>query len=88
MSFNAFLQLAERGFNLILVSRTLKKLQDVAKEISESFNVQTKVIAVDFTSGPEIYDRIKQQIDGIEIGILVNNVGRFKHPNHKFYRYR
>lgn len=69
------LQLAERGFNVILVSRTLTKLQDVAKEISDSFNVQTKVIAVNFTSGPEIYDEIKKQIAGIEIGILVNNVG-------------
>ncbi len=69
--------MAERGFNIILVSRTLTKLQDVAKEISNSFNVQTKVIAVNFTSGPEIYDEIKKQIAGIEIGVLVNNVGMF-----------
>lgn len=70
-------QLAERGFNVILVSRTLTKLQDVAKEISQSFKVQTKVIAVNFTSGPEIYDQIKEQIAGIEIGVLINNVGMF-----------
>ncbi|KAJ6638291.1 Very-long-chain 3-oxoacyl-CoA reductase, partial [Pseudolycoriella hygida] len=69
--------LAERGYNVILVSRTLTKLQDVAKEISESFKVETKVIAVNFTSGPEIYDQIKEQINGLEIGILVNNVGMF-----------
>ncbi|KAJ6638293.1 Very-long-chain 3-oxoacyl-CoA reductase, partial [Pseudolycoriella hygida] len=69
--------LAERGFNIILVSRTLPKLQEVANEISQSFNVETKVIAVDFTSGPEIYDQIKKQIAGIEIGVLVNNVGMF-----------
>jgi len=69
--------LAERGFNVILVSRTLTKLEEVAKEISESFNVQTKVVAVNFTSGPEIYDQIKQQIAGIEIGVLINNVGMF-----------
>ncbi|KAJ6639388.1 Very-long-chain 3-oxoacyl-CoA reductase [Pseudolycoriella hygida] len=69
--------LAERGFNVILVSRTLAKLQDVAKEISKSFNVQTKVVAVDFTSSSEIYGQIKQQIAGIEVGILINNVGMF-----------
>lgn len=62
---------------MILVSRTLTKLQDVAKEISDSFKVQTKVIAVNFTSGPEIYDQIRQQITGIEIGVLINNVGMF-----------
>jgi len=76
--------LAKRGLNIILVSRTLSKLEDVAKEISETFNVQTQVIAVNFTSGPEIYDQIKQQIEGKEIGILVNNVGMF-YPTPDFF---
>jgi len=71
------ISLAKRGLNIILVSRTLSKLEDVAKEISKSFNVETQVIAVDFTSGPEIYDQINQQIVGKEIGILINNVGMF-----------
>lgn len=70
--------------NIILVSRTQSKLEDVAKEIAESFNVQTQVIAVNFTSGPEIYDQIKQQIVGKEIGILVNNVGMF-YPAPEFF---
>ncbi|KAG5669224.1 hypothetical protein PVAND_017116 [Polypedilum vanderplanki] len=67
--------LAKRGLNIILVSRTLSKLETVAKEISEAFNVETAVIDVNFTSGPEIYDKIKEKIHGKEIGILVNNVG-------------
>jgi len=61
--------------NIILVSRTLSKLEKVAKEISETYNVETSVIDVDFKSGPEIYEKIKQRIVGKEIGILVNNVG-------------
>ncbi|XP_037028950.1 very-long-chain 3-oxoacyl-CoA reductase-like [Bradysia coprophila] len=69
--------LADRGFNIVLVSRSLTKLHDVAKEISKSYNVQTHLIAINFTDGPEIYDQIKQQIAGIEIGVLVNNVGMF-----------
>jgi len=76
--------LAKRGLNIVLVARTLTKLEEVAKEISETFNVQTQVIAVNFTSGPEIYDQIKQQIAGKEIGILVNNVGMF-HPAPDFF---
>jgi len=75
---------AKRGLNVILVSRTLSKLEDVAKEIAETFNVQTQVIAVDFTSGPEIYTQIKQQIVGKDIGILINNVGMF-HPAPDFF---
>jgi 17beta-estradiol 17-dehydrogenase / very-long-chain 3-oxoacyl-CoA reductase len=61
--------------NIVLVSRTLSKLQTVAKEIEEAFNVETAVIDVDFTSGPEIYDKIKEKVQGKEIGVLVNNVG-------------
>jgi 17beta-estradiol 17-dehydrogenase / very-long-chain 3-oxoacyl-CoA reductase len=60
---------------IFLVSRTLSKLQTVAKEIEEAFNVDTAVIAVDFTSGQEFYEKIKKEIAGKEIGVLVNNVG-------------
>jgi 17beta-estradiol 17-dehydrogenase / very-long-chain 3-oxoacyl-CoA reductase len=69
------LQLAKRGLNIILISRTLSKLETVAKEIRETFNVDTAVIDVDFTSGPAIYEKIKDKVKGKEIGILVNNVG-------------
>ena len=58
-----------------MVSRTLSKLETVAKEIEEQYNVQTMVIDVNFTSGLEIYDKIKDKIQGKEIGILINNVG-------------
>ncbi|CRK90101.1 CLUMA_CG003819, isoform A [Clunio marinus] len=67
--------LAQRGMNIILVSRTLSKLEAVAKEIQEAYNVDTAVIDVDFTSGPEIYEKVKDRIKGKEIGVLVNNVG-------------
>ncbi|XP_055523315.1 very-long-chain 3-oxoacyl-CoA reductase isoform X2 [Wyeomyia smithii] len=67
--------LANKGLNVILVSRTLSKLEDVAKEIELESKVQTKVIPVDFTSGQAIYDTIAEQTDGLEIGVLVNNVG-------------
>lgn len=33
------------------------------------------MIAVDFSKGPEIYEKISNEIKGIVIGILVNNVG-------------
>lgn len=37
--------------------------------------MHTKVIAVDFTSNVDIYDTIEKNIVGLEIGVLVNNVG-------------
>ncbi|KXJ75614.1 hypothetical protein RP20_CCG011412 [Aedes albopictus] len=66
--------LAKKGLNIVLVSRTQSKLEKVAKEIENEFKTTTKIIAVDFTSGPEIYKTIAQQTAGLEIGVLINNV--------------
>ncbi|XP_071853549.1 very-long-chain 3-oxoacyl-CoA reductase-like [Apostichopus japonicus] len=68
-------QLAAKGLNVVLMSRTESKLDAVASRIASKNNVQTKVIAVDFTSGSEIYENIGKQLEGLEIGVLVNNVG-------------
>ncbi len=68
-------QLAKRGLNIVLVSRTLSKLETVAKEIETNYNVETKIIVVDFTKEEGIYEKIEESIEGLEIGILVNNVG-------------
>lgn len=41
----------------------------------DEFSVKTKVIDVDFTHGREIYEKIDKQLQGLDIGVLVNNVG-------------
>lgn len=69
------LELARRGLNIVLVSRSADKLKAVAEEIESKYHVSTKCVTVDFTGGLEIYDRIADQLEGLEIGVLVNNVG-------------
>lgn len=59
----------------MLISRTLSKLETVAKEIEAEYSVETRVIDVDFKNGNVIYEKIEKNIQDIEIGILVNNVG-------------
>jgi len=68
-------QLAKQGLNVALISRTQLKLEEVANEIRAKHNVQTKIIAVDFTSNTDIFNVIKEQIGCLKIAILVNNVG-------------
>jgi 17beta-estradiol 17-dehydrogenase / very-long-chain 3-oxoacyl-CoA reductase len=47
-----------------------------------TYSVKTKFIAVDFGSGREIYDEIRRELQLLDIGILVNNVGRmYDFPN-------
>lgn len=39
------------------------------------YKVETRVVDVDFTQGPEIFEKISKQLNGLEVGVLVNNVG-------------
>ncbi|XP_070135683.1 very-long-chain 3-oxoacyl-CoA reductase isoform X2 [Drosophila bipectinata] len=79
----AALPLASRGLKLVLISRSLDKLNAVAKEIGDKYGVEVRVIDVDFTGGAEIYDKIKDKTTGLDIGVLVNNVGiSYSHPEY------
>uniref|UniRef100_A0A8C5P7E1 3-ketoacyl-CoA reductase n=1 Tax=Leptobrachium leishanense TaxID=445787 RepID=A0A8C5P7E1_9ANUR len=73
------IELAKRGMNIVMISRTLEKMNAVAKEIEESTGRNVKIIQVDFTK-QSIYEDIKQNLSGMEIGILVNNVGMLHNP--------
>ncbi|EFX74284.1 hypothetical protein DAPPUDRAFT_324516 [Daphnia pulex] len=71
-------QLAALGLNIVLISRSPSKLQQVSDEIKrESKTTQIKTVAVDFTNGDSIYSTLRKELFQIsrEIGILVNNVG-------------
>ncbi|XP_059118735.1 17-beta-hydroxysteroid dehydrogenase type 3 isoform X3 [Peromyscus eremicus] len=67
-------ELAKHGLNVVLISRTLEKLQAIAEEIEWTTRSRVKIIQADFTK-EDIYDDIKEELKGLEIGILVNNVG-------------
>ncbi|KXJ12187.1 Very-long-chain 3-oxoacyl-CoA reductase [Exaiptasia diaphana] len=68
-------KLAQQGINIVLMSRNLEKLQKVEEEIRSEYNVETRIIVIDFTGGHEIYQDIGDKLKDLEIGILVNNVG-------------
>ncbi|CAG7668209.1 unnamed protein product [Allacma fusca] len=70
-------EIARLGVNIVLISRSKQKLDAVAKEIAGEFGVETKVIVTDFTDGLQVYEKIEKELEGLEIGILVNNVGIF-----------
>ncbi|RDW58174.1 very-long-chain 3-oxoacyl-CoA reductase [Coleophoma cylindrospora] len=75
------IQLAQKGFNIVLVSRTESKLQALAKEIEQKnylgTPIQTKVLAMDFSKNDDgDYARLKALVDGLDVAILINNVGQ------------
>lgn len=67
-------QLAAKGFNIVLVSRTQSKLETLASEIS---NVETKVLAMDYSNDSESdYKRLAELVKSLDVAILINNVGQ------------
>lgn len=70
-------QLASRGLNVVLISRTLSKLELIATEIETKYEVSTKIIAFDAsTDESSNYAKISQIIADLPVTVLVNNVGQ------------
>lgn len=70
------LQLSAKGYNLYLVSRTQSKLDTLAAEIKAKNNVKVKILAMDFAANNDSdYAKFQAGLEGLEISILVNNVG-------------
>jgi len=77
------MELAKKGMNIILVSRSKSKLEAVAQEIQEKYKVKTKIIDIDFTKDKNARERIESEIKDMRVGVLVNNVGMsYEHPEY------
>ncbi|KHN29003.1 Inactive hydroxysteroid dehydrogenase-like protein 1 [Glycine soja] len=79
-------QLAQRGLNLILVSRSFQKLKTVAGEIKAKHpGTRVKIVEMDFagdlTEGPR---RVEEASEGLDVGVLINNVG-ITYPRAMFF---
>ncbi|ODV82040.1 3-ketoacyl-CoA reductase [Suhomyces tanzawaensis NRRL Y-17324] len=71
------LQLASKGFNIVLVSRTLSKLELIATDIESKYKVQTKVVAFDASTDEAAnYIVLGDAIAGLPVSVLINNVGQ------------
>ncbi|KZF25377.1 estradiol 17-beta-dehydrogenase-like protein 12-b [Xylona heveae TC161] len=74
------IQLAQKGFNIVLISRTQSKLEALAQEIQTKYAgsaIQTKILTMDFTKNlDEDYSKLKALVDGLDVAVLVNNVGK------------
>jgi 17beta-estradiol 17-dehydrogenase / very-long-chain 3-oxoacyl-CoA reductase len=77
------MNLARKGINIVLISRTEQKLKDVAKEIADKgYGVETKYVVCDYSKfDKKAQDTVNSAIKDLEVGILINNVGiSYKYP--------
>jgi short-subunit dehydrogenase len=69
-------ELAGRGYNVTLAARRSERLEDLAKEITDEYEVEATAVACDVTDDPQV-DKLLAGIaeSGKHIDILVNNAG-------------
>ncbi|CAB1322216.1 unnamed protein product, partial [Coregonus sp. 'balchen'] len=66
-------ELAGRGLNVVILSKTKDKLDRVALEIAETTGQKVKVIVADFTED-DMYECIEEKLKGLYIGVLGKGV--------------
>lgn len=78
------LALAKKGMSIVLISRTEAKLQAVKEEIdAKKFSgVDVKYIVCDYSNFDDrAKARVKAGIAGLDVGVLINNVGvSYRYP--------
>ena len=80
------LELAKKGCNILLISRTQSKLEDCKNELQvKNPKVSCEILAIDYSKyDADAEARIVNALDGKDIGVLVNNVG-ISYPNTKYF---
>lgn len=74
-------QFAKKGLDIVLVSRSLTKLEEVAAEIKQRYNVEVRIVEADLTEGQIVYAKVAKATEGLELAVVVNNAGAsYDHP--------
>lgn len=72
-------QLAKEKFNLVLMARRKEELEKFAEELRKQYGVEVKAVAIDFNlaDNSSLWERVKHEVEGLDIAILVNNIGAY-----------
>lgn len=65
---------ASRGYKLVLVARSLEKLEDLAAELGAAYAVSVEYIVADLTNSDQL-QTVSQRLSQGDIDVLVNNAG-------------
>lgn len=88
------LELAKRGFNIVLVGRNFDKIEIFRQELIKHYpNIQTFSIICDLNRSAEegYFEKLFSELDSLDISMLVNNAGFFApgdYLSHSIYEIR
>ncbi len=66
--------IAQRGLNVALAARREDRIRELAAELEKDHGIETRVVPADL-AGRDFLPPLLEALDGIEIGLLVNNAG-------------
>lgn len=81
------IELARKGLNVLIISRNPQKLQETQQEILSKLKdkVEIRTLAIDFNQFDErARESVADAIKGLEVGVLINNVG-ISYPFTKYF---
>lgn len=69
-------QLAEEGWNLVMVSNRAEECDRMAVQLHENYGVETKALCIDLTL-PDAAERLYAlcRAEGVEVDVFINNAG-------------
>jgi short-subunit dehydrogenase len=67
-------KLGAAGINLILVARKPGPLAETSQKVRDRSGVEVRTLQLDISRG-DMLDRIREVSDGLDVGLLVHNVG-------------
>jgi short-subunit dehydrogenase len=70
-------QLAASGLNVVLVARGAQRLDALAEQLRNTYRVRVRSAAIDLTDR-SFLARLREATDDIDVGLLVNNAGRWE----------
>jgi 17beta-estradiol 17-dehydrogenase / very-long-chain 3-oxoacyl-CoA reductase len=79
-------ELARKGLNIFLISRSESKLADSKTDLSKKYpNIEVRTLAIDYSAFDEkSQSKVAGAIKDIEVGVLINNVG-MSYPFTKYF---
>lgn len=69
--------MARRGFNIILIGKNPIKVVSFSEELKNNFKIDVRPVIANFRNAeePEFFEKIYKQIEGLDISVIINNVG-------------
>ncbi len=69
------LQLAEQGFDLVLIARRKQNLDNLSKKLQESFSIDAEVFVADLSILDDNYKIVSKILNLDNLDVLINNAG-------------